>query len=107
MNNLARLGFAAILSVAAAAPELAQATIRQPGAFVIPDRGTAGAMAPVRLVQLAATGNETATRPWSAPVGHRQPRAADIPASVSTSRQLIDPEDVGIDRKIRGICRGC
>ena len=51
--------------------------------------------------------NETATRPWSAPVGHRQPRAADIPASASAPQQIIDQEDVIVDRKIRGICRGC
>ncbi len=51
--------------------------------------------------------NETATRPWSAPVGHRQPRAADIPAAASTPQQIIDQEDAIVDRKIRGICRGC
>jgi hypothetical protein len=27
----------------------------------------------------ALAAGETATRPWSAPVGHRQPRAVDIP----------------------------
>ncbi|QPF88244.1 hypothetical protein IC762_24630 [Bradyrhizobium genosp. L] len=55
----------------------------------------------------AFASNETATRPWSAPVGHRQPRAADIPASMSTPQQIIDQEDAMVDRKIRGICRGC
>jgi hypothetical protein len=49
----------------------------------------------------------TATRPWSAPIGHRQPRAIDIPASVSVHQQIIDPEDVNVDRKIKGVCRGC
>ncbi len=34
-------------------------------------------------------GHETATRPWSAPVGHRQPRAADVPTSASLSLSLI------------------
>ena len=48
--------------------------------------------------------NETATRPWSAPVGHRQPRAADVPAAATV---YIDPEDALVDRKIRGVCRGC
>ncbi|PAY04788.1 hypothetical protein CK489_34910 [Bradyrhizobium sp. UFLA03-84] len=51
--------------------------------------------------------NETATRPWLAPVGHRQPRAADIPAAAASSQQIIDQEDAIVDRKIRGICRGC
>ena len=49
----------------------------------------------------------TTTRPWSAPIGHRQPRAIDIPASVSAHQEIIDLEDVNVDRKIRGVCRGC
>jgi hypothetical protein len=53
----------------------------------------------------ALAAGETATRPWSAPVGHRQPRAVDIPPSVSP--QTLDQEDISVDRKIRGICRGC
>ncbi len=85
-NVFKAFGLAAILSAATLPAISAQATVRGP---------------------LVLASNETATKPWAAPVGHRQPRAADIPASVSTSRQLIDPEDVGIDRKIRGICRGC
>jgi hypothetical protein len=48
--------------------------------------------------------NETTTRPWSAPVGHRQPRVADVPASATVH---IDPEDAIVDRKIKGVCRGC
>jgi hypothetical protein len=48
---------------------------------------------------------ETTTRPWSAPVGHRQPRAADVPAYLSP--QTLDQEDINVDRKIRGVCRGC
>ena len=51
--------------------------------------------------------NETTTRPWSAPIGHRQPRAIDIPASASVHQQIIDPEDANVDRKIKGVCRGC
>jgi hypothetical protein len=53
----------------------------------------------------ALAAGETATRPWSAPVGHRQPRVADIPRSVSP--QVLDQEDIDVDRKIRGVCRGC
>ena len=47
----------------------------------------------------ALAAGETATRPWSAPVGHRQPRAVDIPRSVSP--QVLDQEDIDVDRKIR------
>jgi hypothetical protein len=44
-----------------------------------------------------------------APVGHRQPRADQVPSEKS----LMDPNDpinresVELDRKIKGICRGC
>jgi hypothetical protein len=86
MINFRRLGLAAILSAAIASPALAQAMSHDP---------------------LAYASNETATRPWLAPVGHRQPRAIDFPASMSTPQQIIDQEDAIVDRKIRGICRGC
>jgi hypothetical protein len=52
-------------------------------------------------------GHETETRPWSAPVGHRQPRATDVPASISASQEIVDPEDANVDRKINNVCRGC
>jgi len=90
MIDLRRLGvrlvFAAFMSAAMATPCFAQAAVQQPRAYA---------------------SNETASRPWSAPVGHRQPRAADIPATTSTSQQVIDQEDAIVDRKIKGICRGC
>ncbi len=44
-----------------------------------------------------------------APVGHRQPRADQVPSEKS----LMDPNDpinresAELDRKIKGICRGC
>src|ERR1700751_3545545 len=43
-----------------------------------------------------ATG-ETATRPWSALEGPRQPRAADIPPSISP--QTLDHEDINVAKK--------
>ena len=52
-------------------------------------------------------GKETTTRPWTAPVGHRQPGVSDIPATASGALDVLDQEDAIIDRKIRGICRGC
>jgi hypothetical protein len=86
MINFRLLGLAAILSAAMAPPVLAQAMVHEPGEYA---------------------SNETTTRPWSAPVGHRQPRAVDIPASTSVSQQIIDHEDANVDRKIKGVCRGC
>jgi len=53
----------------------------------------------------ALAAGETASRPWSAPVGHRQPRAIDIPRSAAPL--TLDQEDMDVDRKIRGVCRGC
>jgi hypothetical protein len=55
----------------------------------------------------AYASGETSTRPWLAPVGHRQPRVVDIPPSMLASPQIIDQEDAAIDRKINGVCRGC
>jgi hypothetical protein len=66
----------------------------------------ASSLFPVSSVPWKA-GHETASMPWSAPVGHHQPRAVDIPTSISASRQIPDEEDAKIDRKIRGICQGC
>jgi hypothetical protein len=86
MLNSRRLGWAAILSAATAFRVLAHATVQEPGVYA---------------------SNETTTRPWSAPVGHRQPRAIDIPASASASQQIIDQEDANVDQKIKGVCRGC
>ena len=44
-----------------------------------------------------------------APVGHRQPHAAQVPSE----KNLVDPNDpvnqenAALDRMINGICRGC
>ena len=59
----------------------------------------------IAIAMPALAAGETATKPWSAPAGHRQPRAVDIPPSLSL--QPLDQEDVYVDRKISGICRGC
>jgi hypothetical protein len=53
------------------------------------------------------TGKETTTKPWTAPVGHRQPHAADVPATTMGALDLLEQEDANVDRKISGICRGC
>lgn len=41
----------------------------------------------------------------NAPVGHRQPRAADVPSS--TENPADSAADKALDRKIKSICRGC
>ncbi len=42
----------------------------------------------------------------SAPVGHRQPRAGDVPAAQEKG-YMESAEDKALDRKIKSICRGC
>jgi hypothetical protein len=41
-----------------------------------------------------------------APVGHRQPRAKDLPAGSNESAPIRSPEEQDVDRKLR-ICRDC
>ena len=62
---------------------------------------------PVPSARLLPHGCETSTRPWNAPVGHRQPQAADVAAPSSSFEQDVDEEHAKIHRVIRGICRGC
>jgi hypothetical protein len=57
--------------------------------------------------QPSLPGKETTTRPWTAPVGHRQPHASDVPSASSGSLDFLDQEDADVDRKISGVCRGC
>ena len=70
-------------------------------AAIVSTMGTVSAQA----FQPSMPGKETTTRPWTAPIGHRQPHASDVPATAS--QYLLDQEDAIIDRKISGICRGC
>jgi hypothetical protein len=69
---------------------------------------------PAALAQTGAgTGSsgaasQSSTQP-QAPVGHRQPRADQVPSE----KNLGDPnnpankEDAALDKKIKSICRGC
>ena len=52
-------------------------------------------------------GKEMTTRPWTAPVGHRQPHLSDVRATALGALDSLDQEDAIVDRKISGICRGC
>jgi hypothetical protein len=129
MIRLAPLSLVTTLSMAFATPVLAETVIQEPGVYAIyrPNgdsetrstrsqrplkavigRGTSDdALALAPTFRPSAAGKETTTRPWSAPVGHRQPRAADFPASNSASQYVVDQEGANVDRKISGVCRGC
>lgn len=112
-----------ILSTAIAAPVYAQAVAQEPylpnmgfGIASAPSHrrdvsivshGTDDAMTFAPSVRPWRAGNETATRPWSAPVGHHQPSAADVLESTSASQPILDQEDLSVDRIVRSVCRGC
>ena len=126
MIRFTLLGMTLILSTTLAAPILAQAVIQEPGSYafyhpngdsrlgprpprrreeIVVSRGSANAMALAPSFRPSMPGHETATKPWSAPVGHRQPRATDVPTPASLS--VLDQEDADVDRKINSVCRGC
>ena len=44
-----------------------------------------------------------------APIGHRQPRASDVPSekNLSDPNDPLSKENRALDRKIKSICRGC
>ena len=45
----------------------------------------------------------------SAPVGHRQPRADQVPSekNLADPNHPVNRENAALDRMIKGICRGC
>jgi hypothetical protein len=47
--------------------------------------------------------------PIEAPIGHRQPRADQVPSekSLGDPNDPVNKEDAALDRKIKSICRGC
>ena len=62
--------------------------------------------APPASVKRAQQGDQP--RPAvAAPVGHRQPRAGDVPETGPNDPGKIDAQDKELDRMIKGICRGC
>ncbi|MGA7073220.1 hypothetical protein [Bradyrhizobium sp.] len=60
---------------------------------------------------VAQTGSSSSGKqgPWPAPVGHRQPRADQVPPDKDNSNAdaAMKREDAELDRKLKSICRGC
>jgi len=58
---------------------------------------------------VAQTGNSSSGKqgPWPAPVGHRQPRADQVPQGKDAAADAEKREDAELDRRIKSICRGC
>jgi hypothetical protein len=42
-----------------------------------------------------------------APMGHRQPKAGDLPKDPSAKETRRTPEDIALERALNNICRGC
>jgi hypothetical protein len=106
MIRLALLGTAAVLSMAFASPLPAHAVTVDSAACSNVSQASENAFAPAPTARWKPPGCETTTIPWSAPVGHRQPQAADVPAATSFE-QALDEENAKVDRVVKGICRGC
>ena len=68
---------------------------------------------PVAMAQTGSktgsTGAASQSPPREAPVGHRQPRADQVPSekNLSDPNSAANKEDAALDRKIKSICRGC
>jgi hypothetical protein len=70
--------------------------------------------APAAIAQTGTGGgSSTATKsqpmPREAPIGHRQPRADQVPSekNLNDPNDPLSKENAALDRKIKSICRGC
>jgi hypothetical protein len=73
----------------------------------------------VAIAQTVGSRNPSASHPSmnqdkqllpEAPVGHRQPRADQVPSEknqVGDPNDPINRENAALDRMVKGICRGC
>ena len=126
MTSRFLLSMSVILSTAIAAPVFAQTAAQESDAYALylphVETGSESAASEPRdasIIRPGKTepmpsapslrpwkaGNEMATKPWTAPVGHHQPTAVDV--LESDSQLSLDQEDAKVDRVVRGVCRGC
>jgi hypothetical protein len=76
-----------------------RATIAQTIGSAASSAGSASATVPSSLTQNTRSIG-------SAPIGHRQPHARDVPSESAGDLEHIGEEDAAVDRKLN-ICRGC
>jgi hypothetical protein len=67
---------------------------------------------PAALAQTGGGASSRASQSQSmrdAPIGHRQPRADQVPSekNLSDPNSIVNKEDAALDRRIKSICRGC
>jgi hypothetical protein len=78
--------------------------------FVVAMLGAAMVMGwPMQAAHAQTRPGAQPVTPGQAPVGHRQPRAGDVPVDAgqpmdAATVQRLDQE---LDRKLKSICRGC
>jgi hypothetical protein len=67
-----------------------------------------GSVAMAQNNKMGSSPNQGAGVP-EAPVGHRQPRADQVPSekNLSDPNDAVNREDAALDKKIKSICRGC
>lgn len=67
------------------------------------------AMAQTGTKGSTSTGTTSSGSVPQAPIGHRQPRASDVPSekNLSDPNNPVNKEDAALDKKIKSICRGC
>ena len=68
------------------------------------------AVSPVVVAQTGTGGSSTpSAKPLPAPIGHLQPTPKTLPADVYNDPEAKEnaKQDAILDRRIRGICRGC
>jgi hypothetical protein len=71
----------------------------------LPNAGSAQTNPRGTSAQVNPPASDTQGR-MQAPVGHRQPRPADLPAGVARDEGARTPEQRALDRTLQ-ICRGC
>jgi hypothetical protein len=64
------------------------------------------AIAPIVVSVLMSTAFGDAFAALPAPVGHRQPNASNVPASVLRAEPQRSADDIELDKRLN-ICRGC
>jgi hypothetical protein len=82
---------------------------------LLSNHACACAVVPVGLSILMWTASSSAfaappapapTAQQTAPIGHRQPNASNVPANVLREEQSVEAEDTKLDKELN-ICRGC
>jgi hypothetical protein len=75
--------------------------------------GEASALAQSRsknnMGSMGSSGDSSSRPSAQAPVGHRQPRAGEVPdeKDLGGMNDTMTRDDAALDRKIKSICRGC